>query len=307
MKDYLSPLATLLVAASFNSASATDESSAESKFTAALLTISKSVENFESLDDNEWASQLTCTADLTSQQPSLLDENACSTTTDSGGQACIWCDATESIGSGLCVSPDQKTMLSGYWDQLCGASKVDPPGVSPTPPIPVPVVPVTPPPTPNPTPNPTNPVPAPAPDSNDVLGCAMDAANAPITDEATCVSKNTAGSSCAWCKIPIIGGSCITSDMKSQLGMLCSSSETQKEGNLRGDDGNGGFKNLDPSCLVDKDSCGSKKDSNGGACTWCDAANVFGICASSSQKDYFGRYMNCADPAAASETPVAVE
>lgn len=299
MKDYISPLATLLVAASFNGASAADESSAESKFSAALLTISKSLKNPETLSESDWTSQLTCTADLASQQPSLLDENACSTTHDSGGQACIWCDATDTIGSGLCVSPDQKTMLSGYWDQLCGASSGTAPGVSPTPPV-------TPSPTPNPTPLPTNTAPAPAPD-NDVLKCAMDAASTPITDEAACEAQNTAGSSasCAWCKLPIIGGSCITSDMKSQLRMLCSS-ET-KEGNLRGDDNNGGFKNLDPSCLGDKDSCGSRKDSNGDACTWCDAENVFGICTSSSQKDYFGRYMNCADPPAALETPLAVE
>jgi len=310
MKIYISPLATLLIAASITSATATADETppAESKFAAALGTIEKSVQNPESLSDNEWASQLSCTADLTSQQPSLVDENTCATSKDESGQGCIWCDASASLGSGLCVSPDQKTMLAQYWDQVCAASSTTP-DVAPTPVVPVPVVPVISPPTLNPTPLPTNPVPA--PDNNNILDCAMDAANVPVTDEATCVAQGAAGSSCAWCNFPLIGGgSCMTSEAKSQLSILCSSEETnKKEGksSLRGDDNKGVIKKLDVACItIDKDSCASKTDSSGSACTWCELNN-FGVCSSSSQKDDFSKVMTCADPAVAVYNPVAVE
>jgi len=93
--------------------------------------------------------------------------------------------------------------------------------------------------------------------------------------------------------------------MKSQLSFLCGSSADgaiKKEGHLRGDNnGGGGWKQLDPSCLGDntglagdKDSCASRTDSNGSQCIWCDAGNdVFGICATPSQKEYLGGYMDC--------------
>ncbi|KAL3772412.1 hypothetical protein ACHAWU_005589 [Discostella pseudostelligera] len=278
-----------------------------------------------SVAEGDWLSQLACNVDVSGQQPSLIDENTCSSTQDANGQACVWCDASSTIGSsgGLCVSSDQKTLLGQYWDQLCSAD-----GSSSTPPPP-------PPPTPPPTPPPV-PAPVPAPDNNNVpteLICTMDASSNVISDETTCVGqKDTNGNACVWCDVPILGGTCITADMKSAISFLCSSSSsttliTTAEGKyLRGDansndnkdtgddgkDNDSGWKTLDPTCLGntnglvgDKDDCTTQTDSNGNACIWCDAGNdVFGICATMEEKEYLGTYLNCDEKAAAEEDGV---
>jgi len=287
-----------------------------------------------SVAEGDWLSQLACNVDVSGQQPSLIDENTCSSTQDASGQACVWCDASATIGSsgGLCVSTDQKALLGQYWDQLCSTA-----GSSSTPPPPPP----TPPPTPPPVPAP---VPVPAPDNNNVpteLICTMDASSNVISDETTCAGqKDTNGNACVWCDVPILGGTCITTDMKSAISFLCSSSSTtasllesssldehEKEGKyLRGDansndnkdtgddgkDNDSGWKTLDPTCLGntnglvgDKDDCTTQTDSNGNACIWCDAGNdVFGICATMEEKEYLGTYLNCDEKAAAEEDGV---
>jgi hypothetical protein len=255
----------------------------------------------QQLTEGDWLSHLACNVDISGQQPSLIDENTCSSTRDATGKSCVWCDASSTIGSegGLCVSPDQKALLGQYWDQLCitsGSSSSNPP-------------PPPPPPTPPPTPPPV-PVPVPAPDNvPDELKCTMDASSNVIADEVTCIAqKDVNGGDCVWCEVPILGGTCITSEMKSAISFLCSSTSVAS-GYLRGetnnnnnDNGEEGWKTLDPTCLignanelvVDKDDCVSKADSNGNACIWCDAGNdVFGICATMEEKEYLGSYLNC--------------
>lgn len=311
MKDFLSPIATLLVAASISGSVAAeeDDSSSLGNLAAVMMTISKSVENPESLSESDWTDQLKCTGDMNSANPTLADETTCGSTMDADGTACLWCDATQTIGQGLCVSPSQKTMIGQYWDQLCAASSSnnDTPDVQPEPAV------TTPPPTPNPTPSPTTkPTEAtPDPDDNvpDNMKCSMNG-QSPITDQATCEAKldTSAGASgnCAWCKVPFLGGSCITTSMHNQMSWVCQSEE--KAGNLRGDNNNnGGFKDLDPSCLGDQDSCGSRTDSSGNACMWCSASDVFGICATTSQKDYMGEYMDCKVPTVVKGSSMAVE
>ena len=153
-------------AASANAASDETGDDSLSKLQAALVTITNSLPE-QLVGEGDWTSQLKCTGDFSSQQPSLNDETTCATTDAPGaGQKCIWCDATKSIGSGLCMSPDQKTMLGQFWDQLC-ANSSSTPAVNPLPVPPPTTPPVTPPPTPSPT------VPAPAPDKTPALshGC----------------------------------------------------------------------------------------------------------------------------------------
>lgn len=314
MKGFISPIATLLIAAYISGAAAEEETSSSlGQLAAALMTISKSIENPESLSEGDWSSQLKCTADMNSQNPTLVDENTCSTAKDADGMTCLWCDATATIGSGLCVSPSQKTMLGQYWDQVCAASDSsnNTPDEQPATPA---TEAATPNPTPAPTPAPTDPAVDPDDNVPDQLKCAMDG-QTPITDETTCVAKadtsagSTAGQNCVWCNIPLLGGQCITNSMHTTMSWMCRSEEAaKKEGNLRGDN-NKGFKELDPSCLTDMDSCSTQTDSNGDACMWCDASGVFGICATPSQRDYMGGYMNCAEPSGAvvDESPMAVE
>lgn len=298
MKDLLSPLATLLVTtASINGAAAADLNKDFLTELGASLQNSGHTDSLTASTKGDWASQLACTADMSSG--SLVDEDSCSDVTDADGNACVWCDASTTLGKGVCASTSMKAMFGQLWDQMCAASS----GTTPPP-----TVPATPMPTRNPTPNPTQPVPVPAPDDDDSdpFSCTKDASGGPISDEATCEAQTK---DCAWCKIPILGGTCITSDMHSSVSFLCQSEE--ESNNLRG---GGAWKQLDPSCLGDasglagdKDSCVSRTDSNGDQCIWCDAGNdVFGVCATSAQKDYIGGYMSC-DASQAVDAAVAVE
>jgi len=301
MKDLFSPLATLLVAA----ASINDAAAAGSNKDF-LTELAASLQNSgPALTEGDWTSQLACTADMTAG--TIIDEASCATAKDDDGGACLWCDATATLGQGVCASTSTKAMIGQLWDQMCGASSgttpVDPPAV--TPPAPVPATPM---PTPKATPNPTQPAPAPAPDDDDPFSCMADSSGSPITDETTC---NAQTKDCVWCKVPMLGGSCITSSMHSTVSFLCQSEE-EENNNLRGS--GGAWKQLDPSCLGDtsglagdKDSCKSRTDSDGAGCIWCDAGNdVFGICATSSQKDYIGGYMSC-DAGQDVDAAVAVE
>ncbi|KAL9191091.1 hypothetical protein ACHAXT_000797 [Thalassiosira profunda] len=252
----------------------------------------------------DWKSALACTADMNNpQNPQMIDQQTCAKTSGADQKPCVWCDATATLGQGLCVGESQKEMLGPYWDQLCSSS-----GTTPDPPAPV-----TPPPVPPPTPPPV--APAPKPDDNipDSLKCAMDANQEVVADQTTCEARadptSAAGEKCVWCDVPILGGSCITNDMKASVGMFCSN---VKEGHLRGENNGGGWKNLDPSCLGNgaggnaKEGCGARADSAGNQCLWCDAGGVFGICAAPSQRDYLGTYMNCEEKDGA-EPPMAVE
>ena len=267
--------------------------------------------------EGDWTTQLKCNVDFDSQQPTPLNEQDCGEAKDMDGNACLWCDATQTIGSGLCVSEQQKEMIGQYWGQLCSGNIGTPDDTSPVAP----------------------PEPQPVPDNNtdnndsnnnqipDSLKCSMDASSNLIADKATCVAMKDAtsasGENCVWCEVPVLGGSCITNTMSSSVSFLCQQDTiSTEEGNyLRGDtndNGGGGGDILDPSCLGDdasglsgdKDTCVARKDSNGEPCIWCEAGNnVFGICATPSQTDFIGSYLDCdADSNAAVESPaVAVE
>lgn len=322
MKNYIAPIATLLVAVSIGRAAADDESSPVGKVLATLMTVTdNSLEKPASLSDMNWSSMIACTADIDGDNPSLIDETNCATAKDSDGAACVWCDASSIVGQGVCVSTSQKDMLGSFWDALCavddGSGTV--PDAAPTPPD-VPV-------TPSPTPPPTNPpVPDPTPDNDndnvpDQLKCAMDGQDV-VADKASCEAKKDTTSAtdenCKWCKIPLLGGSCLSNSMQQSVSWMCRSSsesfvekEKESSGYLRGDNtDSGGFKELDPSCLGAKSECGTKTDSNGGACMWCDAGGVFGICATSAQEGYLAPHLNCALPATAADgkqSPEAIE
>lgn len=254
-------------------------------------------EKLASVGVGDWTDAFKCTADMATnpQQPTIIDQATCATTKDAKGADCLWCDSTSTLGTGLCLTPDAKAMAGTFWDQICASSSVPGPPAN-NPPTPPPVPPPTPP-----------PVAPPSPDVPDQMKCSIDASGQVIGDETTCEGiddPTTPGSKCAWCELPIVGGWCITSSMKSQLSFLCSSKEEEKNGarsednHLRGAaiNDNGGAKMLDPSCLGEKDGCSSRSDMNGNACIWCDAGDdVFGVCATPDQKEYLGEYLSCED------------
>eukprot|EP00585_Thalassiosira_rotula_P010687 CAMPEP_0196160094 /NCGR_PEP_ID=MMETSP0910-20130528/46650_1 /TAXON_ID=49265 /ORGANISM="Thalassiosira rotula, Strain GSO102" /LENGTH=619 /DNA_ID=CAMNT_0041425019 /DNA_START=27 /DNA_END=1886 /DNA_ORIENTATION=+ len=233
-----------------------------------------------------------CTADLSTG--SVIDETNCGTTTDVDGGACVWCDASAVIGTGLCVTSSIQTMAAGLWDSLCAS---DDGSTTPVDPAPTP-------PTPNPTPEP---VPVPVPDDNndlpDALKCSLDASSSLIADESTCTSlvdsTSATGEKCVWCNVPVIGGSCITNSDHSTISFLCSGEEEKGRKYLRGTKNVEGMPDL--ACAEDalgdgtRDSCAAKVDSNGDKCVWCDDGATFAICATSSQSGYLGSIMTCAD------------
>jgi hypothetical protein len=255
----------------------------------------------------DWTSALACTVN-TDGSPSLVDEASCaSDAKDANGNPCVWCDASAVVGTGLCVSDDVKEMAGQFWDQLCASSSSAGPPPSPPPTTP---------------PVPPAPVPSHDDDIPDELRCSLDSNRDVISDEVKCsAQKDATGASCAWCNVPMIGGTCVTKSMKATIGFMCSGEKKLREdrgGNLRSattaddghDDDDGGesgggigdWKQLDPSCLGDSDgglvndadACADRMDEKGESCVWCDAGNgVFGVCATSDQREYIGGYMNC--------------
>ena len=134
-------------------------------------------------------------------------------------KSCIWCDATQAIGGGLCVSQDQKQMIpTQFWDQLCANSST--PAVNPVPPPPTPP--------PSPTPPPVAPAPEPAPDNGETK-CLMDSSGNVIADETTC----SAQTGCEWCKVSFLNsGSCVTTEMKAQLPSFMCSADVDKSSDI---------------------------------------------------------------------------
>jgi len=310
MKDFISPLAILLVAASVNASSAAAKKNSKNDDIAREMLTNIYFSSLESppsknnLGEGDWTSILSCTADMSDPQaPSLIDETTCSQTTDSNGEACVWCDATASLGSGLCISPDVMSIASSMCAESTDGNTPD--DNTPPPPVPVPVpVPATPSPTNKPTSAPVEPTPV-DPPAPSPFECMQDATSNVISDEATCESTTDAsGASCEWCDIYIVGGSCMTSSMKQSMSLFCRGQDQDSNNNLRGGKEDVfGWKSLDPSCLGDsnglsgdKDGCAARTDVNGDSCIWCEAGNdVFGICTTVSQKDYVGGYMSCGE------------
>ena len=258
-----------------------------------------------------WMDQLKCTADLESDQPSVIDETTCASRTDAASQPCLWCDLSSLIGSsgGLCVNSGIKDFLGENWEQLCSGDtgNQSPNGpeealtLQPTKvPTPAPIV----------TPPAANP---PADNSVDSFPCATDGSSQIISDEATCNSKVDAtssdGKNCVWCPLPLVGGGCITNSDASSLSWICRSFEWANASiekgmkNLRGekDISVNGWEIFDTACLGDtsngldeeKEKCGTRSDKTGNSCIWCDGAGAFGFCVSAVQKDVLGSYMNC--------------
>lgn len=184
-----------------------------------------------SVRSEKWTDQFKCTADLDSDQPSLVDEKNCTANVDINSQPCVWCDLTALIGSGLCVTSDIKEMLGEYWDQLCatdsGSTPESPANTPQVNPMPVPINPPLHPIPDLPTKSPTKaPAPTPAdPPAAGAFSCAADASNNMITDQATCQAKadatSTTGQMCVWCPIPLVGGGCITNSDASSISWMC--------------------------------------------------------------------------------------
>jgi len=256
-----------------------------------ITDLSNQIENPEGKSPlvGDFTDEFACTADLSTG--SVVDETNCGTTTDVDGGACVWCDASAVIGTGLCVTSSIQTMAAGLWDSLCASDDGSTPAIDPAP-------------TPNPTPEP---VPVPVPDDNDglpdALKCSLDASSSLIADESACTSlvdsTSATDEKCVWCNVPIIGGSCITNSDHSAMSFLCSGEEEKGGKYLRGTNNVEGM--LDLACAEDalgdgtQDSCAAKVDSNGDKCVWCDDGATFAICATSSQSGYLGSIMTCAD------------
>ena len=307
--------ATLLLAAS-SVAEEDTTYSPQSKLQAALVTIEKSLNKEQLLTEGDWTDQLKCTGDF-GQQPSLVNDKAtCEATTDASSKACVWCDATQAIGSGLCVSEDQKAMLGPYWQQLCKEDSSKSIPVNPTPNPPQPIIPlpptpppsplVTPPPSPLVTPPPTVPPAAPNPVPEQIK-CSMDKSQNQITDKVTCEAYHPdSTTTCEWCQIGFLNaGSCLTAQMKQQVSFLCSKKDIEST-YLRGDG-----HTYDSACLAgdsggleDKDKCANKVDSNGKQCVYCEAAGVFGVCVTPDQKSFLGEYLSCDDETSKYDTAV---
>jgi len=319
MKDFFAPLATLLVAASFNgaTAAASSKSEQESRKLAAtardLLTelLSASPENPEAnavLGVGGWTDALACTVDL-SIMGLIGDEATCKNTTDSAGGGCSWCDASALFdGIGACVSDSIKTTMEDYWDQFCAVSDdasddaSDHASVVTRSPTAAPGVPVV-------TPSPT----AAQDDDNDniprALKCSVDGSMSLIADKETCEARkdasSTSGDNCAWCKVPLIGGNCLTNGEKKAVHLLCKKEEEEETVKNKGKYLRGvpsDWKKLDPSCLGedglahgDVDGCGAKVDSQGNQCIWC-AGGEHGLCATPTQMDFLSTFMTCVDP-----------
>lgn len=244
------------------------------------------------LTGQDWTSQLSCTGDFSSQQPSINDEPTCDATS-----GCVWCDGVKGlVGQGICASEGQREMLGQFWDQLCGAQG-GPPATPPTPPVPVPAA------TSKPTSKPTDPpvapppAPAPAPDNPlpDAFKCEIDESQNVVTDRTSCEARKdpTSSSNCVWCDMYGIGGTCFTNDDRSKVSFLC------KNGGLRAG-GGGDWRSYDPSCLGGADGivsdwreCATRKDKGGGACAWCDAAGVFGVCVSAAEQTFLDGKLTC--------------
>jgi hypothetical protein len=69
------------------------------------------------------------------------------------------------------------------------------------------------------------------------FSCTLDSSSGSvIADEETCNkfddATSTSGQKCVWCKVPILGGSCITNSMHDSVGFMCS--DTTKSKRLRG-------------------------------------------------------------------------
>jgi hypothetical protein len=262
----------------------------------------------EYVDNNtpSWAKAFQCTITTDGGKPTLMNKSTCTTTAkDASDKPCIWCDATATIGTGICVSSNVKGMTGQYWDQFCKSSS----NTDPNPPVGP--VPTTPPPTPSPTPPP---VPNDIPDS---LRCSMDASHNVITDKTKCTTeqKDASNKPCYWCNIPLLGGTCVTDSMKSTLGFMCQ--DQQEQPNMATlfvqlvEKIGTAWKQFDPSCFGDwsiglvtnKDVCTARTDKIGRACVWWDAPSgddddkddKFGICATSDQKEYVCSHMDCDD------------
>ena len=277
--------ATLLLAAVGASSSAQDPAPASSSAESPEAEVQRS--------PLSGPDQLSCTGDFTSQQPSIYDKPACD-----AKSGCVWCEGVKKIiGQGICASESQKEMLGPFWDQICGHG--GPPVPPPAPPAPLPV-------TPMPTPKPTSPPvappppPAPAPDNPlpDSFRCEVDESRNVVTDRTSCEARKAdATSNCVWCDMYGLGGSCMTSDVKASLSILCK--DGSAGGGLRAGSG-GDWRSYDPSCLGDASGivrdwreCATRKDRQGAGCAWCDAAGVFGVCVSASEQAYLDGKLTC--------------
>lgn len=269
-----------------------------------------------------WTDQFKCTADLDSDQPSIIEESDCTTRTDANSQACLWCDLSSLIGpsQGLCVSSGIKEFLGAYWESVCAGGGANPDTannpVTPVNPIPIPVIPLaTNPPTKAPVAPPpaVNPPPVvPPPDNSDngsfagAFSCATDDSSKMISDASTCTAKKDITSedkNCVWCPVPLLGGGCITNSDASSISWMCKSFETLMQSstkNLRGV-ALDGWEILDTTCLGDtsgdlnaeKENCAGRNDKSGNSCVWCEGGGVLGYCVSTSQQNILGDYMTC--------------
>jgi hypothetical protein len=254
-----------------------------------------------------WVDQFKCTADLTSNQPSVIEKDDCTTRTDANSHPCMWCDLSALLGpsQGVCVNDGVKQFIGPYWEQICsGAQALTSSPVSSAPVAPPPAI----------NPSPVVPPPDNTPDNGSFAGafsCATDDSSNMISDQTKCNSKvdstSTEGKNCVWCPLPFVGGGCITNSDATSISWMCKGFEllmqsSEKGKNLRGVSTEG-WEIVDSSCLGDnsndldsgKESCAGRSDETGNSCIWCDGAGVLGFCVSPSQKDVFGKYMTCED------------
>lgn len=256
-------LATLLSAVSSPSAALNSGEASSSFITNELSGVLGSSD-----DPNDWQQQISCTIDTSNNGQTVVDEEACKSRNDANSNPCVWCSLPQNpFIQGACLSQPQKEAAG----QFCSNSDTHAPA--------------------------STPAIEPAQETNCVS----------ITDETTCTAAIDAtanpNQNCVFCNFPVVGGKCVTSTLAESFARFC----TQEDGEggedstfLRGRSNiAGGWKTMDSSCLSDNtnnsEDCGSKTDSNGDSCMWCDAAGVFGECVSRSQKVFFGDYLECAE------------
>lgn len=249
-------LLTTLLSAVVSSSAALDSGAASSFITNELSDVLGSSE-----DPNDWQQQIQCTVDPSNSEQPVIDEDACKSRTDADSNPCVWCSLPQNpFVQGACISQAQQEAAG----QFCSSS--DTSGAS-------------------------------TPDH--AINCLL------IMDESECTaaidSTTSSNENCSFCNFPVVGGKCVSKNLAESFARFCAQEGGEEREDsifLRGSVAGGEW--LDPSCLLDdtnnnSDDCGSKSDSNGDPCIWCDAAGVFGECVSKSQKDFFGDYLECAD------------
>jgi hypothetical protein len=186
-------------------------------------------------------------------------EEACKSAVDSDGIPCEYCTLQGSVN--LCLNEEQAQMGEALGIE-CDSTQVA-----------------------NAAPAPTSTLGFPS----DLWGCLQN------YDESGCAS-----SSCTWCNTEVGIGFCMAdaaADAMRECNFFdCNYKTDNKEENAGTKTDAKDIHPFDPACLGGMESeevCSATQDSAGGACVWCDAAGVFGLCLSADGAEAASDYLTC--------------